>query len=181
MKTKLLLGLIGIMFLSGCGSDSTTVGSSITSQTTDDDNEENDDDDSITSYSVISHNQGSACLACHAAPADGADGKDYLSGGTVYTQIDGSSSDTYANGYIIRALLDTGLTIDYNDGRGTGNSYSDNSALSSDYSFTAQVLDSNGNIVNQSATNSHTTSSNLNCNSCHTVSGDNGAPGRITF
>jgi len=181
MKTTLLLSLLGIMLFTGCD-DTTTVGSSLSSSTisTEDENDDDNEEES-TPITIYSHNQGASCLSCHAAPANAADGKDFLSGGTVYTKLDGSSSDTYANNYTIRVVLDTGLAINFKDGRGTGNSNSENSALSSNYTFTAQVLDPNGDVVSYSATNSHTTSSNLNCNSCHTASGDNNAPGRITF
>ncbi|MEA3228507.1 MAG: hypothetical protein U9P38_05465, partial [Campylobacterota bacterium] len=133
------------------------------------------------SASTYQHNQGLACLTCHKAPANGADGEDFLSGGTVYTELSGNSSDKYAGGYKIRVLLDTELAIDYeyDSEGGTANSYSENSALSSSYDFTAQVIDSDGEVVNYSATNSHATQTHLNCNSCHSVSGENGAQGRV--
>ena len=181
MKTKLIFSLLTAMILVGCG-DTSTSGETINTSTVNDDIDDESDSSSV-SVSVTSHNQGRTCLTCHAAPADSADGKDFLSGGTIYSTLNGTTTDTYASGYTIRTLLDTGLAINYTYERegGTGNSYSENSALSSDYDFTAQVLNANNEVVNSSGTNSHNTSSHLNCNSCHTSSGENGAPGRIIF
>ena len=63
----------------------------------------------------------------------------------------------------------------YRLGRGDGNSYL---TQFSGGSFTAQVIDTNGNVVNASAPSSHD-SSRLDCNRCHTSGGAAGAPGRI--
>jgi len=182
MKEKILLSLLILMLLNGCG-DTTDIGDTQTSVSLDDDDdyeEEEDDDDSIN-LTISYHNQGADCLSCHTAPAENADGKDYLSGGTVYTTLNGSNADTYASGYTIRLLLDTNLSIDYIPEKGTGNSYSENSALSSAYYFTGQVLNSAKQVIKSSNTNSHSTTSHLSCNKCHTSVGENGAPGRVTI
>ena len=60
--------------------------------------------------------------------------------------------------------------------RGTGNSRASSFPSGK---FTAQVIDPNGNTVNSSADMSHDGSRRA-CNSCHSSSGNNGAPGRIT-
>ncbi|MDQ7067939.1 MAG: hypothetical protein Q9M40_08180 [Sulfurimonas sp.] len=137
------------------------------------------DSDSDSSDNTVYHNQGTSCLSCHKAPATGAEGYSFLSGGTIYTELNATTAAQYATGYTIRALLDTNLSINYISGRGYGNSRSQDTALSNDYNFTAQVVNSSGVVVNSSATNSHSTASNLDCNVCHTAAGANGAPGRI--
>lgn len=137
-------------------------------------------DDSIDSsndyVSIESHNQGIACLTCHSV---GGSEKLLTSGATVYTTIDGSSSDEYANNYTIRLVLgDTeGTQIDYTSGYGTGNS--NTITTLSYFTFTAKVIDSNGTVVNSSDLYSHNQTNFLNCNSCHTSTGTSGAPGRI--
>jgi cytochrome c len=75
-------------------------------------------------------------------------------------------------------LLDNGQSLTYRIGQGAGNSNSiDNRLLS--YNYTAQVVTSSGLVVNESGVNTHN-SDRLDCNSCHTTTGINGAPGRIT-
>ena len=173
MKRNLFLSLTTTIILVGCG-NSSTVGETQNDDTT--------TDTTITkTVSINKHNQGVACLNCHKAPAENADGKSFLSGGTVYTTLDGTTSDTYADGYSIRALLDNDVAINYTKKRGTGNSYSKDSALSSDYNFTAQVLNSSNVVVKSSKKNSHNTTKNLNCNGCHTSTGKNGTLGRVVF
>ncbi len=109
-----------------------------------------------------SHNEGRNCLACHS----------FASAGTVFTSLNAPDNTPGAAGYRIK--LSDGTV--FGTGYGTGNSYT--------YSFpsgnyTAQVIDPNGNVVNSSAEMSHDASRRA-CNSCHTATGNNGAPGRIT-
>jgi len=164
MKVKLFLNIIIIIFV-GCGENKSIGVTQI-------------------SHSVIKvkkHNQGKKCLSCHKAPANNADGEDFLSGGTIYKSLDGDSSDSYADGYMIRIILDNKLAINYKKKRGTGNSYSKDSALSSEYKFTSYVLNRDNQVVNSSKIDSHNTTTHLNCNSCHILKGKNGASGRISF
>ncbi|MBU1657534.1 hypothetical protein KKG72_00595 [bacterium] len=194
MKLKFIYSLLAFILFTGCvpTSEETSNGDSdnddsssysIDNNDNDDDNDDKDDDDNdgtttSTTYTISSHNQGASCLSCHAAPARSADGEDFLSGATVYTALDATSVNQSANGYIIRALLSNGQAFNYSSGRGTGNSNNSDSRLLS-YSFTAQVINSSATVVNASVTNSHN-SDRLDCNSCHTSTGNNGAPGRIT-
>jgi len=172
--------------LTGCGGDTEGTDNDDSDSTEetrydDYDDDDDDDDDNDNTSSIDFHNQGQACLSCHAAPATLADGEDFLSGGTVYTTLNGNSSQSFASGYTIRLALSNGISINYeydNDG-GTANSYSENSTLLNNYTFTAQVVNTANEVVNTSTTNSHNTSTYLNCNSCHTIEGTNGAPGRI--
>ena len=102
----------------------------------------------------------------------------FTSGATVFAQIDSPDYDAKnaAYGYTLRLILQGGEVQGYNSGRGTGNFNGTFNAGIDKY--TAQVLDSQGNIVNTSATDSHD-SSRFDCNSCHTAGGNSGAPGRI--
>lgn len=109
-----------------------------------------------------SHNEGKNCLSCH----------NFASAGTVFNSLNAANNTPGASGYKIK--LSTGTV--YSTGRGTGNSLTYSFPNSK---FTAQVMDPNGNIVNSSANLSHDGSRRA-CNTCHTVSGNNGAPGRIT-
>jgi len=109
-----------------------------------------------------SHNEGINCLNCH----------NFSSGATVFNSLHATDNTLGASGYKIK--LSDGTV--YSNARGTGNSMS--------YSFpsgkfTAQVIDANGNVVNSSLNMSHD-SSRRACNSCHSTSGNSGAPGRIT-
>jgi len=107
------------------------------------------------------HNQGKACSQCHS-----------FSGATVFTSLTASNSTLGALGHKIQL----GGSHVYSGGRGDGNSHLQ--GFNGD-KFTANVIDASGNIVNSSAENSHD-ASRLDCNRCHTASGSNGAPGRIT-
>jgi len=109
-----------------------------------------------------SHNEGRDCLACHS----------FASAGTVFTSLNAADNTPGAAGYRIK--LSTGIV--YASARGTGNSRTSSFPSSN---FTAQVIDPNGNIVNSSANMSHDASRRA-CNSCHSSSGNSGAPGRIT-
>ena len=101
------------------------------------------------------------------------------SGATVFTTLDADNFDATkaAYGYSIRLLLEDGTIENYSMGEGTGNVHASFNAGITNY--TAQVLDPQGNVVNASQTNSHD-ASRFDCNSCHTQTGANGAPGRIT-
>ena len=109
-----------------------------------------------------SHNEGRNCLSCHS----------FTSAGTVFTSLHASNNTPGAAGYRIK--LSTGVV--YRSARGTGNSRASSFPSGK---FTAQVIDPNGNVVNSSADMSHDASRRA-CNSCHSSSGNNGAPGRIT-
>lgn len=132
-----------------------------------DDDDDSDSDDDDNSYETFDD--------------DGDDDNDeqFTSGATVYTTLNGTTSDTYASGYKIRLVLEnTGTKITYNSGRGTGNS---NTAYPSGSinSYTAQVINSSDVVVNSSLSNSHGVD-RLDCNTCHTATGNSSAPGRIT-
>ena len=122
------------------------------------DSEENEDSEG----SGGSHNEGRDCLGCHS----------FASAGTVFNSLNAANNTPGAAGYRIK--LSTGTV--YGTARGTGNSRTSSFPSGN---FTAQVMDPNGNVVNSSADMSHDGSRRA-CNSCHTASGNNGAPGRIT-
>ena len=109
-----------------------------------------------------SHNEGRDCLSCHS----------FASAGTVFNSLNAANNTPGASGYRIK--LSTGIV--YGSARGTGNSRASSFPSGN---FTAQVIDPNGNVVNSSADMSHDASRRA-CNSCHTASGNSGAPGRIT-
>ena len=156
MKKIMLASLILIGLMTGC--ESTT------------DSESEEDENSGL------HSQGISCASCHSAGSE----EPFTSGATVFTTLDAANSDEskYATGYTLRLLLaNTGTTVNYRAGRGSGNSYTSASAGTIN-SYTAQVLNSSGRVVNSSATDSHDLT-RLDCNRCHTATGKNGAPGRI--
>lgn len=174
MKTKIAISLLALLMMTGCtpnGTDGSESDSEHSSSEHDDDHE---DGGSTASGPVSHHNQGRACLDCHGPGGE----ERFRSGATVYTAIDGSASNEYAFGYKIRLVLDNTQSINYSAGRGTGNSRTSDSRLTSSYTFTAQVVDSSGSVVNTSAVNSHDYT-RVDCNGCHTSSGNSGAPGRI--
>ena len=117
----------------------------------------------------VTHNQGIDCLQCHS----------FTSGATIYKSLTGANYDSTntAQEYNIQLLLETGEVITYSQGNGYGNKLYNGDAGAIN-NFTARVIDAQGKIVNQSATNSHNVG-RLACNSCHTSSGLNNAPGRI--
>jgi len=120
-------------------------------------------DDKGSSDSGGSHNEGKACLNCHS----------FTSAGTVFSSLNAADNTPGAAGY--RIQLNDNIVYRKAD-YGIGNQIA--SSFPSD-KYTAHVIDGNGNIVNSSAELSHD-SSRRNCNSCHTATGNNGAPGRIT-
>ncbi|MBU1657524.1 hypothetical protein KKG72_00545 [bacterium] len=151
---RFTLGLLTAIFLVGCGS-------------------ENSGD------ATVYHNQGESCLVCHGDSSTLLDLKQkFTSGATVYTSLNASNLESFANGYAIRLVLETtNEEVDYITGNGIGNSHVRYTDTINNY--TAQVIDENYNVVNSSTPNSHGFS-RLECNSCHTENGINGAPGRIT-
>jgi len=185
-NTRHIMGLIAATLLVGCGggtSDGSTSSSNSTATTTtqcktvapalasinrryalskDNSNYETYRGSKGSNDSGGSHNEGRNCLDCHS----------FASAGTVFTSLNAANNTPGAGGYRIK--LSTGTV--FGTARGTGNSYT-NSFPSTNY--TAQVIDPNGNIVNSSADMSHDASRRA-CNSCHTASGNSGAPGRIT-
>ena len=156
MKKMYLLSIVvATALFTGCGSES--------------------DDDSDGS---VVHNQGQACLLCH--NIGGTNEEQFASGATIFTKIDAADNDVanVATGYSLRLMLDGNVsTSTYVAARGIGNYKLVNGSAIVNY--TAQVLDANGTVTNTSVTNSHN-ASRFDCNSCHTVAGANGAPGRIT-
>jgi len=125
------------------------------------DSEESEDSEDSEGSSG-SHNEGRNCLSCHG----------FASAGTVFTNLHASNNTPGASGYRIK--LSTGIV--YGSARGTGNSRASSFPSGK---FTTQVIDPNGNVVNSSADMSHDASRRA-CNSCHSSSGNSGAPGRIT-
>ncbi len=138
------------------------------------------------------HNQGKSCAQCHSVTGtiaisdddsdddENDDDGEYVfsSGATIYTLLHGEDLNAAqtASGYSLRLILQSGATETYQLARGTGNVYANVNAGLGNY--TVEVLDRAGNVVNRSAANSHN-DSRLDCNSCHSVNGANGAPGRI--
>jgi predicted CxxxxCH...CXXCH cytochrome family protein len=169
MITKIAWSLLALFFIIGC-----TPGSADGSADADEASRSSDEDSSTSSGAISSHNQGHACLECHGPGGE----ERFESGATVYTALNATTSAQYANGYLIRLVLENGQQFNYRSGRGTGNSYSEDSRMLS-YRFTAQVVDSSGSVVTSSATDSHDYT-RVDCNTCHTSTGNNGAPGRIT-
>ena len=156
MKKVMAAGLILAVLMTGC--DST-------------DGTSEDDDNTVV------HSQGVSCATCHSAGSE----ESFTSGATVFTTLDAAGSDVskYATGHTLRLYMaSTGTTINYAAGRGSGNSYTRASSGSIPNSYTAQVLDSSGVVVNSSAADSHDLTQ-LDCNRCHTATGTNNAPGRI--
>ena len=117
----------------------------------------------------VVHHQGHDCLTCHS----------FSSAGTIYHTLRGKydTNEDVAKDYTIQLLLDNGSTVKYKQGNGEGNVLwrGDTGDLND---FTAQVLDTQGKVVNSSKKNSHNVG-RLACNICHSELGLNGAPGRI--
>ncbi len=152
------------------------------------------------------HNQGANCAACHSpgtttyygyssssyydddddySDDDYSDDDSYDndevfdSGATIFTSLTAANDDITkaAYGYSVQLLLNDGTTVNYKIGNGIGNvNATFNAGITT---YTAQVINTKGEVVNSSLTNSHD-ASRFDCNSCHTATGANGAPGRIT-
>ena len=179
-KHTYLIGFIAATFLAGCNTSNTSTSNTPSTQCRDIQPvlktlhrkyaSSKEDDVTRTAYkgskgssgSGGGHNEGKNCLSCH----------NFASAGTVFNSLHAIDYSLGVAGYRIK--LSTGTV--YGSARGTGNSLSYSFPSGN---FTAQVIDPNGNIVNSSANMSHN-SSRRACNSCHTASGNNGAPGRIT-
>ncbi|MDQ7047491.1 MAG: hypothetical protein Q9M39_07670 [Sulfurovum sp.] len=145
----ILLGLTAVMLISGC-----EIG-------------EDDDGDDI----LGSHNQGKDCKVCHA---------NFTASGTVFTKIDAADGDSNlaAANHTLKLALEEGTGLVLIKGYGSGNARTTTNTDTVG-SFTAQVLDAGGKVINSSNTLSHD-GDMLRCNMCHTQTGINGAPGRIT-
>jgi len=115
------------------------------------------------------HNQGKNCLECHS----------FTSGATVFKSLHtvNYNQNDAARGYGLQLLLESGKILKFRPGNGNGNLLYNGDAGAIN-SFTSQVIDNKGKVVNQSAKNSHNVG-RLACNTCHTQNGLNGAPGRI--
>jgi hypothetical protein len=120
------------------------------------------------------HYQGKDCMPCHRSGENA-----FSSGLTVYKRINGANLDSegVAREHIVQLVLENGKTIRYVAGNGYGN-YKMSTDLGAIDNFTAQVLDKNGKLLNQSNNNSHNVG-RMACNSCHTQTGLNGADGRV--
>ena len=118
-----------------------------------------------------SHNQGVNCLNCH----NGSNEDNFTLAGTIYTSVNATTanSSTVATNYTARVTLADGTQLIMGVARGNGNIYYDGAV---GQTFTVEILDINGDVVNSSSTHALTSTS---CNTCHTSSGTNGAPGRI--
>lgn len=158
MKKSYFIILVSLLLLNGCGGSTNT------------------QDNSPTTTKVLTHYQGQSCTECHG----GSDSETtFSSGATIFTSLNVQSGDVtkVASNYSLRLLLSNSNTIEnYSLGNGTGNMHATFNAGITTY--TAQVVDSSGNVINTSQTDSHD-ASRFDCNSCHTSSGLNGAPGRI--
>ncbi len=117
------------------------------------------------------HNQGKNCLECHS----------FTGGGTIFKHLHTANYDEKdaSSKHKIQLLLSSGNIITYDKGNGYGNFkyQGDKNTIGN---FTAQIVDNNGTVVNQSRTDSHN-SDRLACNRCHTQEGLHGAPGRIVI
>ena len=153
---------------------------------------ENGDSGYADNTTSSGHYQGVSCASCHGITGsvntksftlrEGSEGGEnqFTSGATIFSKLNASDSDSakYANNYRVRLVLEnTGAIINYRTGRGTGNVNSTFNTATVN-SFTAEVLDPTGKVVNKSITNSHSIG-RLDCNTCHTSSGAYNAPGRI--
>jgi len=178
MKKILYSSLFVVALLSGCGT-------LVETGETDDDIESNDRDREElfdeSDSSIEQHNAGTSCLSCHGGSANGAEEKYFRSGVTLYSSL---NSSTPIDGYSVSLVMqNTSDTIKYKSGRGLGNANSglydtrlDGYTASH---FTVKLLNSQGAIVGSSGSDTHDTS-RLDCNSCHSATGTNGAPGRVT-
>jgi len=116
------------------------------------------------------HNQGKNCLECHS----------FSSGVTIFKSIHAVDYDENdaARGYNIQLDMTSGEKITYQSGNGYGNVLSHSRDIVG--TFTAQVVDDKGTVLNQSHQDTHD-ESRLACNRCHTQEGKHGAPGRVVI
>jgi len=135
-------------------------------------------------YDGISPVQGQACIECHSR---GGEDDIVRFGGTLSTYIHTENGEYYQdlNDYSVNVVGNMGSDFSapvYSSTSITGhnNFYkSTSSNFVSGELFTVYVKDGNGNVVNQSATNTHSSATHRDCNSCHTKDGTNNAPGRV--
>ena len=196
-KYHIMSLIAAISIFNGCGSSTSsttaeeTYPSNTSSQTTADSEQKSDatskqesENVSSTSNTFISfHHQGQSCLSCHGINSGSGVERDhsFTSGGTIFTKLDAADSQSaaYASEYSIRLVLaNTNQIIPYYKGRGNANAYADFSTAAVN-GYTAEVVNQQNTVVNSSAVGSHDLT-RLDCNSCHTKIGTNGAPGRIT-
>jgi len=128
--------------------------------------------------------QGQACIACHQAETGG----DIIRfGGTLSSYIYTPDGQYYQDlsGYSVNIVGNMGSDFSASANSSTSTTGHNNfyELISSDFLsgelFTVYVKDSGGNIVNQSGTNTHSSLTHTDCNSCHTKDGINNAPGRV--
>lgn len=125
--------------------------------------------------------QGKACIQCH--DTERTDPIEW--GGTLFSYIHTPNAKYYQDlsSYRVNIVGENGSNIratTRSSGSEIGhNNFSSVSSIGSNIAFTAYVKDSNGDVVNQSGTNTHNSSTHLDCNKCHTETGANSAPGRV--
>lgn len=147
-----------------------------------------DEDEDENEYYLGFHYQGVSCSQCHSPDAGVFDyeyeeekyyEKDedelFNIGGTIFNSIDAQDGDVNSASLYHYVVLKTEYgSYKANIGAGIGNFYL-NKGISQP--FLPQVYDNRGNLVNSALT--YHKPSHVDCNSCHTSEGRNGAPGRI--
>ncbi len=127
--------------------------------------------------------QGKACIVCHREE----EGKDIVSiGGTLSSFINTENGKYYQDltGYSVNIVGEDGLNITMHPKSasseiGHNNFYTKSEDLPSSEKFTVLIKDENSTTFNQSGSNTHSTRTHRDCNSCHGEVGLNGAPGRV--
>jgi len=129
--------------------------------------------------------QGKACISCHNVE----EGKDIVRfGGTLFSYIHTPDAQYYQDisDYTVNIVGNSGTnftatTKQAGTSIGQHNFYllTDSGNFLSGELFTVYIKDRNGTVVNQSGQNTHSSSSQRDCNSCHTEQGLNLAPGRV--
>ncbi len=148
---KFTLAALLVALLVGCGGDKGS-----------DDKGSDDKGSNDKGSNDTIHNQGKSCIACHD-----------FNGATVFNSMNAPDNTAGAAGYRVQL----GGADVYNSSNGIGNSnFRGNATLPN---YTAHVIDANGNVVRSSGMNTHD-NMRLDCNRCHTATGANGAPGRLT-
>ena len=127
--------------------------------------------------------QGKACIACHNSKAGG---DLIVAGGTLYSYINTPNAYYYKNlsSYVVELVRDDGKVV---RAKTYGSSlYGQNSffikadgtlPLNSAQTFYVIIKDGAGRVVNRSGY--HNSNGQRDCNSCHTQTGNSGAPGRV--
>ncbi|RMD46898.1 MAG: hypothetical protein D6834_01730 [Aquificota bacterium] len=164
---KLFFFMIFIIFISSCGTQEET----------------------LSNISTGFHNQGKPCLSCHGYQYRAQDVEEFEDvygedegdtikfniGGTIFKLINAKDNDwkNAAEYHYVVLKTDT-KSYKTNIGRGSGNFWL-NASINSE--FIVEVYNKDGKLVNYTFYRHKPTYTN--CNSCHTVYGKNGAPGRI--